>query len=359
MRLGLGPYELQSDGSKPHTEVYEEMLEQAALAEEMGFDSVWLGESHFTREGACSSPETAAAAVAMRTGAVRIGVCSSLNLTNPLYIAEDIAVLDNIANGRVIVAAQSGCGEELSACKIPAGEAQERFAEALQIILNAWAPLSFAHEGKHWRLPAKNLRGNPFAEGITEINVTPKPAQLAIPVWIAASDRAGVERAARLGFPWLGSPFDTLAELKARHQLYIGTLSATGRMAEGLLFPIVREVYVAETMQEARSDVEQALVALYEAYRRRGLLSDSAASFDALARDRFIIGDVDHVVGEIERYRAEAGANYIICRMAFPGLSHSKVMTAIRFFGQAVVPEFRMAGFPVEIRKRTRGTGAA
>lgn len=356
MRFGLGPYELGSYGGKPLTETYEEMLEQTVLAEEVGFDSVWLAEHHFTQEGACSSPETAAAAVAVRTRAVRIGVFSTITLTNPLYIAEDIAVLDSIANGRVIVAPQADCRpEELFGYNVTADNTEARFAEALEVILKAWAPTSFAHEGKYWRLPGKDLRGNPFAEGITEINVTPKPAQLAIPVWMAACDRAGVERAARLGFPWLGSPFDTLAELKGKHELYRRTLTATGRPANGLLFPVVREAYVAETMQEARSDVEEGLISLYRTYRNWGLLSNVDMSFEALAPERFIIGDVDHAIQEIQRYRDEAGVNYLICRMAFPGMSHTKVMAAIKFFGQAVVPEFRMASFPLEIRKRTRG----
>jgi alkanesulfonate monooxygenase SsuD/methylene tetrahydromethanopterin reductase-like flavin-dependent oxidoreductase (luciferase family) len=355
MRFGLGPYELQSDGSKQRVELYDEMLEQAVLAEEVGFDSVWAGEGHFTPDGSCSSSETAAAAVAARTYAARIGVFSTLNLTNPLYIAEDIAVLDNIANGRVLFAAQRAGAQELAAAGIAAGEAAARFDEALMIIRKAWAPTAFSHQGKYWRVPSRNLAGNPFAEGVTETNVTPKPAQLSVPVWMATSDPAAVEQAARLGFVWLGSPLDTLAELKAKHEIYAKTLASAGRMAEGVLFPAVREVYVGETMQEARADVEQGLLLLYESYFRRGLIAKPPAGFEALARDRFIVGDVDHVISEIKRYQREAGINYLVCRMAFPAMSHGKVMDAIRFFGQAIVPEFRMTAFPAEIRKRTRG----
>ena len=73
MRFGLGPYELGSDGSTPPVESYEQMLEQAAYAEELGFDSVWLGENHFTAEGSCSSAETAAAAVESVVNTAAIG----------------------------------------------------------------------------------------------------------------------------------------------------------------------------------------------------------------------------------------------------------------------------------------------
>lgn len=356
MRFGLGPYELGSEGSKPLVESYEQMLEQAAYAEELGFDSVWVGESHFSAEGGCPSSETAAAAVAVRTHAVRIGVMPTLALANPLYVAEDVAVLDSIAKGRVIVAAQKATAQELAALKIKEKDSDSRFLEALKVALKSWAPTSFAHAGEHWKLPGKDFKGNPFAEGVNEINVTPKPAQLSMPVWIAARDQAGVEQAARLGFSWLGSPIDTFAEIKAKNELYRKTLAATGRMVEGVLFPIVRELYMGETMQEARADVEQGVLALYQAYHRRGLIAGAPKSFDALARDRFIIGDVDHVAGEIERYHREAGVNYLICRMSFPGVSQTKTMAAIKFFGEAVVPEFRMAAFPSEIRKRKRAS---
>ncbi|MGD0072881.1 MAG: LLM class flavin-dependent oxidoreductase [Candidatus Binataceae bacterium] len=356
MRFGLGPYELGSDGSKPLLENYEQMLEQAAYAEELGFDSVWVGESHFGADGACPSSETAAAAIAVRTKAVRIGVMPVLALANPLYVAEDVAVLDSIAKGRVIVAAQKATAQELAALKIGEKDADSRFAEALKVALKSWAPTSFAHDGDHWRLPGRNFKGNPFAEGVVEINVTPKPAQLSVPVWIAARDNAGVEQAAKWGFPWLASPVETFADIKARNELYRKTLAASGRMLEGVLFPAVRELYMGESMQEAKADAEQGVLALYQSYHRRGLIADAPKSFDALARDRFIIGDVDHVTSEIDRYQREAGVNYLILRMSFPGVSQSKTMAAIKFFGEAVVPEFRMASFPSEIRKRKRAS---
>ena len=355
MRFGLGPYELGSYWGESHLNVYEEMLEQGELAEEQGFDSVWIAERHFTPEGACPSPETAAAALAVRTEAVRIGLITSITLTNPLYVAEDVAVVDCIANGRVIVVPEPGRRRaEVSGYNAGTDDAQARYAEALEVILKSWAPTAFAHDGRNWRLPGRDFRGNPFAEGVTEINVTPKPAQLNVPVWIPGHDRAAVDWAARKGFPWLGSPFDTLAQLKEKQEAYGRILASAGRETQGLLFPVLREVYVGETDQEARADVEEGLLALYGSYRKWGILPDAPASFDALAKDRFIIGDVDHVIGEIERYRSEAGVNYLICRTVFPGLSHAKAMSAIKFLGQSVIPEFRMASFPREIRRRTR-----
>jgi alkanesulfonate monooxygenase SsuD/methylene tetrahydromethanopterin reductase-like flavin-dependent oxidoreductase (luciferase family) len=358
MRFGLGPYELGADDGKPQVEVYEQMLEEATQAEELGFDSIWLAESHFTPDGGCSSAEAAAAAVAVRTQAARIGVFSTVTLTHPLYVAEDVAVLDNIAGGRVIVAAQPGRPEEIAAYGIDPKVVNERFVEALRVMLKAWAPASFAYEGKFWKLPKKDYVGNPFAEGVTEINVTPKPAQLNVPLWVHARDHADVERAARLGFPIVGSPFDTAAELKAKRDLYERAAAAAGRLTDGQIYPAIREVYVSETMEEARADTEEHLLSLYRAYHKRGVLVDAPGDFAALARDRFIVGDVDHVCAEIDRYQRSVGVNYLICRMSFPGMNASTAMAGIRFFGTAVIPEFRMASFPREIRRRTRLSGS-
>lgn len=354
MRFGIGPYESgRCDGQSPE-EAYEEMLEQAALAEEVGFDSVWIGERHFAGDESCSSCETVAAAVAARTRAARVGVIVAAGLTHPLYLAEDFAVLDNIANGRALIALRANLTrDELAAYRIAAEDVSARFDEALEIVRKAWAPAEFAHQGRFWKVPAADFNGNPFANGIVRINVTPKPAQLSVPVWIAGGESAAVERAARLGLTWLASPFDTIAELHRKRQAYAQVAAAQGRPMEEAPFAAIREVHVGETQAEARAAVEQPLLGLYAAYRKLGLVSGES-SFEDLARDRFIIGDVDHVIEEIGRYRDQAGVNYLVCRMAFAGMRHGDVMATMRFFGQAVIPEFRMAAFPAEIRRRTR-----
>ncbi len=355
MRFGLGPFELGSFAGRPHAELYEEALEQCVLAEEMGFDSVWFAERHFTAEGACPSAETLAAAAAVRTRSVRIGVLPKPILTNPLYVAEDVAVLDSISGGRTQVAVAATCATgELAGYGVPPEEAQGRLLESIEILRRSWGPTPFAHDGKHWRLPGRDLRGNPFAEGINEINVMPKPAQIEVPLWVAAREASDVEVAARLGLLWLGSPLDTFDDLKRKRDVYERALGALGRGSSSLAFPLIRDVYLAESMEEARRDVEEGMLALYRSYQQEGLASSLPSTFDDLAKDRFLIGDPDHVIREIERYRDEAHVGYLVCRLVAPGLAHSKAMAAIQFFGQAVVPEFRMVGFPPELRRRAR-----
>ncbi len=354
MRFGLVPYDLGLEKSAQHADCYQQFLEQAVLAEETGFDSVWLGENHFTSTAVNSSAEALGAAVATVTEGIRIGIIPALGLNNPLYIAEDVAVLDSIANGRVIVAARTPYAHECASLGINPQEIRGRFIEAFDVLRKAWAPSSFSHQGTFWRIPGQDFSGNPFAQGVTKVNVVPKPAQLAVPLWVFCWGSSTIDLASSLGAPWLGPSVDSVQELAHKHETYNAVFGNSSMARGNLLSPVIREVYLGETLEEARADAERGLLELYRKYREAGLFAGPVDDFSRLAGDRFIIGDVDHVIDEIGRYQREAGINYLICRMQFPGMSHDKAKAAIKFFGQAVIPEFRMDSFPREIRKHSR-----
>ncbi len=110
MRFGL-LYSLQSRPDKPATQaqIYREMLEEIEAGEGLGFDSAWLVEHHFLADGLCPSPLVAAAAMAARTRRMTIGTSMYLlPLHRPVQSAEDVAVLDNLANGRIILGVAAG-----------------------------------------------------------------------------------------------------------------------------------------------------------------------------------------------------------------------------------------------------------
>jgi alkanesulfonate monooxygenase SsuD/methylene tetrahydromethanopterin reductase-like flavin-dependent oxidoreductase (luciferase family) len=105
MRFGL-LYSLQSRPDQPASQarIYREMLEQVEAGEGLGFDSAWLVEHHFLADGICPSPLVTAAAMAARTRRMTIGTSMYLlPLHRPVQSAEDVAVLDNISNGRIIL----------------------------------------------------------------------------------------------------------------------------------------------------------------------------------------------------------------------------------------------------------------
>ncbi len=274
-----------------------EMLTLARLAEDFGFDSVWLSEGHFSSDGVCPAPQVAAAAVATGTQAIRIGVVASLGLYHPMYTAEDVAILDNISNGRTLLLAAKPRAEEAAACGIPSPDIEERFREALEICLAAWSPLPFRHEGQHFQVPA-NLPENVHAAAFTQVSVTPKPAQPRLPVWVVVRDEDAVRLAARLGLPIAGEAESPVGELQSRFEMY---RSLAGE-APGQPLALMREV-------------------------------DGS--------------DIRRCSEEIEWYRDELGVSYLICRLAGDRAARGE---AVERLGREVIPQFHMFGYPQELR---------
>jgi len=278
-------------------EARDRLLLQAQAARDWGFDSVWVDEDDIGPGGQAAAIQVASA-LAASVSAIRIGVILPLGLSHPLYTAEDIAVLDLISGGRTMVVAR---------LQAPAGRAslatRERFAEALEVCLRAWSPEPFRFQGKHFRVPA-NLPQNGYAASIAELSVTPKPAQPQVPLWVLATDQAAVDTAAHLRLPLAGPADAPPSALRRRFQRY---WQAGGWSRPGAPTLAVRDL--AGTGPE-------------EAGR------------------------------ELERYREKLAVNYVVCRLTRPGMSDEEFLAAVRDFGQAVIPPFRMYGYPAELRGR-------
>ena len=99
-------------------------------------------------------------------------------------------------------------------------------------------------------------------------------------------------------------------------------------------------MYVAESADRARADTEAALLAQYRRYGQWRPQVAIEGTFETLTADRFIIGDADQCVAQLQRYVAELGINYVVCRMNLAGLAHAKVLASMRLFAQEVMPQF-------------------
>ena len=197
MRFGLGPFSMQSPpgSGKTHAELYREMLEQIVIAEDIGFESAWLVEHHFMEDGMCPSLLVTAAAMAARTSRLTIGTSMYLlPLHRPVQTAEDVAVLDAIATGRLIFGVATGYRpEEYAGYEEQRRGREKRMEEELEIIIKSWTTDSFSFSGQYYTV--KNLC------------VTPKPHQQPHPpIWIGASTPGGVRRAAQWGLRAGGVP---------------------------------------------------------------------------------------------------------------------------------------------------------
>ena len=191
---------------------YQEVLTLAEWAEDLGFDSFWLGEHHLYWYGTCVSPPMVIAALAQRTKKIRLGPAVAVpSFHNPLVLAEEYAFADNLCGGRLEFALGSGFSPvEFKTFGMTMEEAKERFWEATDVILKAWAQEEFSHEGKYYHYDNATLYVKPVQK--------PMP-----PIWLAASSDETLVKAGQLGWPMMGIPFarsNNLLDVKVKNDLY-------------------------------------------------------------------------------------------------------------------------------------------
>jgi alkanesulfonate monooxygenase SsuD/methylene tetrahydromethanopterin reductase-like flavin-dependent oxidoreductase (luciferase family) len=167
-------------------EMYARVLQQIALVDQLGFDHVWITEHHFVEDGYMPSPLVMSGAIAARTSRVAIGQdVMLLPFTNPVRLAEDLIVLDNLSNGRMMVGAGMGyVPSEFAALGIPRRERRQRMDETLEILRRAFTEEEFDFDGTHFQLQRVRVRPRPVQPG-------------GPPVWVAAMGEPGARRAAR------------------------------------------------------------------------------------------------------------------------------------------------------------------
>lgn len=335
MKFAVGPFSLEPGPGEAVREALEHVLAHVKVAEDVGFDAAWFQELDFGQTRPYRAPAVVAAAAAARTKALRLGVCAVITRGHPLHVAEELAVLDVLSNGRVLVCPTPGPAEERI-------EHVSAFGERLEVLRLAWSGQPFDYSGRHLRIPAM-LESNTGATGYTKVSVAPAPVQVSIPIWLPAWCEAGRRLAPPSGLPLLGAPFSTRAELVVQYESY--RRAGTDSSRRWAPIAVIREVHVAPTTEAARAAAGPALERLYERYAGAGLIREGHAGFPELARDRFIVGDPDDCIAEIHRYEEEIGVNYLVCRVAWPGLESSAVRASMDLFARAVMPHFKMFGY--------------
>jgi len=174
-------YELQMP--KPHDASSEQRcvqqaLEQIALADRLGFDTVWAVEHHFLTEFAhCSAPEVLLAAASQRTERIRLGhgvVLLPYKFNHPIRVAERIATLDIVSNGRVEFGTGRSSQFEQAGFDIDFQASRDMWQESLEMIPRMWTEDPFEHRGRFITVPPRSI--------------VPKPVQRPHPpIWMAAT----------------------------------------------------------------------------------------------------------------------------------------------------------------------------
>jgi len=336
MKFGLGLFGMQThpEVKASHSELYAQALDLVRLAEESGFHSAWISEHHFLPDGYCPSSLVIASAMAAVTSTIRIGTAALiLPLHNPLRVAEDAAVVDNISNGRLELGVAVGYRkEEYEGMGVPITQRPSRIEEGIEVLLRAWDEGAFSFQGKRF--------------SYSEIDVTPKPVQRPIPIKIGAFEEPAIRRAGRLGYPLLIGPGRTMQMAADTLNIYNDEALKAGRNTEGVGHILLRETYVHGDAARARADAEKYIINMYKYYftlgvkmfvRGKQLTGTDDPLFEYLPEDRFIIGDPAECIGEVKRYGEELGIDYILCRMVFPEADYGAIADCVKLFGSDVI----------------------
>ena len=333
MKFGLG-LSVQHRPEEPQAVRFREHVEQVRLARAVGFSSVWASQHYLSEPFTYFQPIPTLARIAADARGMQLGTgVILLPLHHPVDVAEQLATLDVISDGRLIFGAGLGYRDvENVAFGHDPKERVGRLVEGLDVVQRLWRGEPVTYEGRHFSLRGVRISMRPLQN--------PRP-----PIWLAANGDAGVKRAARLGDAWLMNPHATLATLERQLELFRSTRREAGRPA-AVETPLIKECYVAPEAATAVTEAATFLGEKYGAYRRweqdKALPAGESfdASFEELARDRFILGDPVRVAEEIARYRERLGVTTMIFRLQWPGMDHEKVMRSIRLLGHKVLLKF-------------------
>lgn len=165
MEIGLGLTFQNLHGRVSDAEVYRHELSLAARAEDMGFDSIWTPEHHFSGYMMTPNVPQFLSWVAAKTKRIKLGTTVTvLPWHNPVRIAESFILLDHMSEGRAILGMGRGLGkEEFDAFKVPMGEARRRFREYAEALLQGLETGVMEYDGDYLQQPRVELRPEPFA----------------------------------------------------------------------------------------------------------------------------------------------------------------------------------------------------
>lgn len=346
----------ENPAGKTEHQIVKEQFDLMRAAEDLGFDSIWPAEHHFSEYGYCASPALSLAAVAAVTKRIRLGTgVVVLPFHNPIRVAEEFALLDLMSDGRVDFGVGRGYQPtEYKGFQIEQEKSRGIFNESLEIVLQAWTKERVNFKGVHFNIEDQEVRPKPLQK--------PHP-----PLWCASTGPETHEIAGRKGLGLLS--FTLLVdpeELKRRIGIYragIAQAKPAGKFVNDRAATFTM-VHCAETDKEARATAKRAFewyarkafeavasVGIWQSgktdmgtydYLKQMLNVDPATiNFDHMeANDMIICGNPDTCIKKVKRYQ-EAGCQQLLCFMQIYDIPHQKIMDSIKLWGQHVIPYFK------------------
>ena len=364
---------------KPYDKLLDETREITEYCDQSKWDSIWYTEHHFNHEGmeSLTNPLMMGVDAAARTKNIRIGqACNVITFHNPIRMAEDIALLDQLSKGRVEVGIGRGIygREAINLNKEADMKDQAKnfrlFEETLTILKKAWKEKFFNHKGEFYTYPApdyvwqhdmsppnKDLV-NLKTSVMENISVLPKPYQKPCPpIHQVVDGIRSIEWAAQQGLNiimWI----PTVKALKIKFEAFKNAKSEAEKrnvpMGEGI--SLVRDMFVADTMEEAKEKAGEHMVNYMRwvcHWRGLGNHMDPGEelpvtkdkldllSYEFLHKRNMLFGTPEYVIDKIKELKSELNLQSLHVWSNFPGIKHKDCMKSIKLFTDKVMPHFK------------------
>jgi alkanesulfonate monooxygenase SsuD/methylene tetrahydromethanopterin reductase-like flavin-dependent oxidoreductase (luciferase family) len=348
MHFGIFVEEMRRGASQG--QAFQETFELADTAEAWGVDCVWLGQIHFNPvRSVISASLLVASAIATRTKRLRVGTAIQiLPLNHPLRIAEEVATVDQISQGRFDFGiGRSGAPRAYEVFGVPYAESQTRFREALEIIRRAWKGEPFSYTGEFFR--------------VENATVSPRPYQVPHPpIRMAATTEETFPMVGRLGLPiFVGLRITDLPELRAQVETYRRAWREAGHPGEASVYLRI-PIYAATTEEAARDEPRESITYYFARQaelarsgvgsagsgpvERRRAQADRMASlsYDEILRTRVAFGSAAGLIDRLTRLRDELGVGGIVAELNPGGLIPAELeRRSLHILTRQVMPAFR------------------
>jgi alkanesulfonate monooxygenase SsuD/methylene tetrahydromethanopterin reductase-like flavin-dependent oxidoreductase (luciferase family) len=328
---------------------YQDGLRECESAEELGFDWISVSEHHYSGNRTTPNPVVMAAAVAERCKKAKIALMGQLlPLMNPIRAAEEIGMLDNMTNGRVIMGFMRSTITEDQAYGINPDEGRDRLMEGMDLVLKALTePQPFSWEGRYYQYRT--------------VSVWPPPVQKPLPPAIISTRNEDTVRYAATNRLGLGIAYDDVDDAAKVIETYKKWCQESGWQPTPDDIVYRGAIYLAETNQDANKRMDELKAGGFQ--RGLGLTpSISRAVQEArnngesrphvvgdggrnAARDSrglmTFMGSPDTVVKHLKDLHDIAGVGVVDFGFQQPGVSHKEVMKELELFGREVLPQIK------------------
>jgi alkanesulfonate monooxygenase SsuD/methylene tetrahydromethanopterin reductase-like flavin-dependent oxidoreductase (luciferase family) len=314
---------------EPLAGVYRAFVDEAVLAEELGLDFVWTTEHHFAPDGWMPSQLPVLANIAGRTSRIELGTCLFLlPFHHPLRVAEDVATVDLLSNGRFtgFAVGSGSIQDEFDTYGLDSKERWGRLFEALKIIRHAFEQDVYDHTGKYFQFP--------------NIRMTTRPVQQPFPLWVGGHGPKLLHRAGREGYHLQGGR-DLVAN-------YLDGLRESGYDEGDFNHQVFYPGHLGTTRDQAWDEAQDGIYHYRDFYSSRQSITGtrrvvppSPADLRQEETPPELVGTPDAILRRLEPQLKDSRVTHFGLLHRLPGMSTEVSRRSLELYAREVMPVLR------------------